>query len=66
MVYCIILHNIYKHGCKRQSECAYLHEVLGDNTKSEAENHTCSGCKDTWNDKECVVEHILHNKKVCL
>ena len=49
-------------GCKR-SECDYLH-VPFVNDKHEEESSgkfKCISCKHIWNDKSCVVEHLLGN-----
>ena len=52
-------------GCRRESECKYLHVTLACN---ERESFKCEGCKDVWTDKTCVVEHVItgHNCYFCL
>ena len=51
-----------KGGCKRNSECDYLHVKLS----SEAErnqSYECISCKCVWTDKTCVKEHFVQNMK---
>ena len=53
-------------GCKR-TECDYLHNCDQEQnmTNNEAaDNFKCEGCKYTWEEKSCVVEHVIENMKV--
>ena len=45
-------------GCKRQQECEYLH-----NDNGEKMEYKCVSCKYSWQDKNCVVEHVIGNMK---
>ena len=47
-------------GCRRL-DCDYLHDA---NERKLASNFKCVGCKNTWSDKMCVVEHIVQNQRV--
>ena len=55
-------------GCKRE-DCDYLHS-FGEETDTDTKNmdapkdFKCEGCKYTWEDKSCVVEHFVEHKKV--
>ena len=50
-------------GCKRE-DCDYLHS-FGEETFKDTPNMDapkdckCEGCKYTWEDKSCVVEHFV-------
>ena len=46
-------------GCKRKQECEYLHNDNGEKLKCK-----CESCKYSWQDKNCVVEHVIGNMKV--
>ena len=46
-------------GCKRGSDCGYLHNMCGE----ETEKFECVSCKYSWEDKNCVVEHLVRNMK---
>ena len=50
-----------RDGCKRNGECDYLH--VDKVAVKESQNYKCSGCKDVWGNRECVVEHILSNTR---
>ena len=50
-------------GCKRESECKYLHVTLAHD---ELKSYKCEGCKDVWNDQSCVVEHIIDGRQFYL
>ena len=48
-------------GCRRH-ECSYLHVTLAcDDDKGENahKSYPCSGCKNCFDDKSCVVEHRI-------
>ena len=46
-------------GCKRQSECDYLHVTLENEAIGDLDKFVCISCKHIWNDRTAVVEHIL-------
>ena len=48
-------------GCQRgEQECEYLHNA---DAKFEVKKQfKCESCKYSWEDKNCVVEHIIKNK----
>ena len=45
-------------GCKRGSDCEYLHGTL-----AEQEYYKCESCKDVWTNVDCVKEHTLNGRK---
>ena len=45
-----------RDGCKRDTECDYLHVNLVNERK-----YQCVSCKDVWDDGSCMVEHIIQN-----
>ena len=50
-------------GCKRQN-CDYLHVTLvGDDDKQieEHKHFPCAGCKNVFDDKDCVIQHVVQN-----
>lgn len=48
-------------GCRRGVKCEYLHVTLA--SEEETVSYKCEGCKDIWNDGNCVVGHILNEKR---
>ena len=57
-------------GCRRQ-DCNYLHVTLAsDDDKGknahESESYTCSGCRNCFDDKSCVVQHRIENTTLFL
>ena len=46
-------------GCKRNSECDYLHVTIANEENSPG--YKCASCKDTWLNSACVVEHVIQN-----
>ena len=61
-----------KSGCHRV-DCKYLHGHfaneenhvnLGNAKKQNSEEFECISCKCVWNDRNCVVEHVVQNMKV--
>ena len=50
-------------GCKRgEQECVYLHNA---DAKFEVKKQfKCESCKYSCEDKNCVVEHVIKNKKM--
>ena len=55
-------------GCRRGSECLYLHETNGNKTdkdkSSEVNNYQCQGCKYIWNERNCMEEHMIQDTRV--
>ena len=51
-----------KGGCKRNSECDYLHVQLSSETEMN-QSYECVSCRCVWTDKTCVKEHIVQNMK---
>ena len=63
--------NTSNNGCKRKTECDFLHEDLAKTDvkddiedKQDAMKFECVGCKDYWTQKNCVVEHEIKNHVV--
>ena len=55
-------------GCRRE-ECSYLHVTLAcdeEKRKNAHKKYPCSGCKNAFDDKSCVVEHTIENIKLFL
>ena len=55
-----------KQGCKRQ-DCDYLHVTLVcDDVQANNAHKTfpCSGCHNCYDDKTCVVQHIIKNQRI--
>ena len=48
-------------GCK-QAECEYIHDTIAS-AVNEVNNYPCVSCKDTWEDRNCVVEYIINKKR---
>ena len=46
-------------GCRRGVDCQYLHGAF-----SEPLEFNCAGCKDTWNQRNCVKAHTIQNMEV--
>ena len=52
-------------GCKRQVECEYLHvTMVDDDDEVNSHKYKCVSCKDTWQNRACIVEHIIQNTKM--
>ena len=54
--------------CRRQ-DCSYLHVTLAcDDDKGENahKNYPCSGCRNGFDDKSCVVQHKIYNTSLFL
>ena len=58
-------------GCRREGFCDFLHvtvaredEKIKIGAKEETLDFECVGCKSSWEDKRCVVEHIKTNHQV--
>ena len=55
-------------GCRRGSECLYLHKPNASKTdkekSSELKNYKCQGCKYIWNDRKCMEEHLIKDTRV--
>ena len=52
-----------RNGCRRHN-CDYLHvtHAVDDGKDNEAhKTYPCIGCKNVYEDKVCVVQHIVHN-----
>ena len=51
-------------GCKRLN-CQYLHVTLAENdTKIKSKDYECAGCKNVWEDENCVIRQNIGNKEV--
>ena len=48
-----------REGCKRKQECEYLHNCNGEKLQ-----YKCESCKYSWQDKNCVVKHVIGNMEV--
>ena len=51
-------------GCRRQ-DCDFLHVTLAGDDGEQREAHKlypCMGCKNVYDDKVCVVQHIAKNR----
>ena len=48
-------------GCRRGSDCAYLHTGLEKKEVNEDSVFQCFSCKSAWKDKRCVKEHGIRN-----
>ena len=58
-----------KGGCKRNLACDYFHvtsahEMENCSVENSESEYQCVGCKDVWNNKNCVVEHVVRKTKV--
>jgi hypothetical protein len=49
----------YKRG---EQECEYLHNAHAK--VEEKKQFKCESCKYSWEDKNCVVEHVIQNMKM--
>ena len=57
-----------KEGCKRNN-CDYLHVTLvrdDDHTNDAHKNFPCAGCQNCFDDRTCVVEHVVRNNRLFL
>ena len=55
-------------GCKRLN-CQYLHVTLVEKEKDntiESKDYECAGCKNVWQDENCVIGQNIGNRKVYL
>ena len=50
-------------GCNRKSECNYLHVTLANDDVSDHLSYKCISCQYTWEDRSCVVEHVINNTR---
>ena len=48
-------------GCKRGSECSYLHDALVRDDVTAV--FKCEGCKDVWTEENYVVQHIINGQR---
>ena len=48
--------------CKRNESCDFLHATFENSDNGEVE-YRCIGCKNSWNDKNCVFEHIINGRQ---
>ena len=56
------------NGCGRNN-CDFLHVTLvsdDDQNRGSQENYPCSGCKNYYDDRNCVVEHTIKHTKLFL
>ena len=51
-------------GCKRGSECGYLHVMSENKTEANSEKFKCISCKHIWEDRSCVMEHFIGNMRM--
>ena len=52
-------------GCNRKVECEYLHVTMVDDDEEViSHKYECVSCKDTWQNRACIVEHIIQNTKI--
>ena len=55
-------------GCRREGYCDFLHVTLAydDEKAAKVENQEfkCIGCKASWTDNRCVVNHIIDDHEV--
>ena len=50
-------------GCTRLN-CEYLHFTLAETenvTKAESKDYECAGCKNVWQDENCVIKQNIEN-----
>ena len=40
-----------------------MHVTVADEKREILDNFECASCKYTWQDEECVVEHIIENMR---
>jgi hypothetical protein len=52
-------------GCKRQTECGYLHVTIACDDSEYWIGYKCISCKDTWKDSDCLVKHIINMAGCC-
>ena len=48
--------------CKRNESCDFLHATFENSDNGEVE-YRCIGCTNSWNDKNCVFEHIINGRQ---
>ena len=55
-------------SCKRKERCDFLHVTLVNQMETSSQIFKCVGCKNAWEDKSFVVEHIIrgHETFFCL
>ena len=58
-----------KMGCKRNEVCDFLHVTLtvdDVNVKGKVEDiaYKCAGCKHSWTNRTCVVQHVISNHSI--
>ena len=57
-----------KAGCKRD-DCNYLHATLAQDDEQQNKARKvfpCAGCKNRYEDQNCVVQHIVNNTSFLL
>ena len=54
-------------GCKRV-DCGYLHIIFAEtnDTKIKSKEYECAGCKNIWQDENCVIEQNFGKAEVFL
>ena len=52
-----------REGCKLGSHCDYSHATIVEKHSQELQNYKCISCKDTWEDRSCVVEYNIKSLK---
>merc|ERR1719318_2321754 len=50
-------------SCKRNERCDFLHVTLVNEMETSSQIYKCVGCKNEWEDKSCVVEHMIRGHK---
>ena len=48
--------------CRRNDTCDFLHKIL-ENIEDDKAEFKCIGCKNVWDDKECVVRHMINGRE---
>jgi hypothetical protein len=47
----------------KESQCNYLHVTLANDDVSDSLDYKCISCQSTWEDRDCVVEHIINDTR---
>ena len=50
-------------GCKRGSQCDYLHATRVEKGVEDYQTYACISCKDTWENRSCVIEYGIQGIK---